>query len=595
MLRASFRISSFYTFKLLFPRISKWAQIIILSERALSFLSPKKEDVGICAVLKKLQSSCCLLTFTPKLLKRVLPGLYRTIRFYSAIVPILGGYLQTLLLETKNKYKSAEQLQLTWDERHSWGAQRAANMLKDLSGFYIKVGQVFATKTDLLPRQYIEALKFVFEDCPATSFKKVKKLLRTQLGISISTTFINFNCHPIASATIAQVHTGVLKGSNDQVAVKVQHAGSENLMRSDIRNMLAISKMMDRVGLKPPIDHTSVLIEYAQQVPKEFDFRRESDMLNSIGSYLSEINIYAEAPQSFPFLSSTKILTMTFIDGLNCSDSALFRQCDELNISDGKESASAFCKNLISSYGFQLFGVGIFHSDPHPGNVLLTSQGKCALIDFGQMKVLRDEIRLVLARLVIALYSNSKECIRCMRQLGLKLENTTIEVDVVLAYLLFDTRMDIKEAHLSPLDFDLPPELRVISLSEIDSDVFMIIRIISMFRGIFLSHSVDVHARKIWYPLALSVLYQNGEYSFRSEIEVFEQSVRSQMEQLSSWMKDHDLPSDQAALMPFAISKLYSASSIRDAIKAKDTVRLNSAFKKFSTSQKERCIQLVQI
>ena len=128
------------------------------------------------------------------------------------------------------------------------------------------MGQVFATKTDLLPRQYIEALKFVFEECPATSFKKVEKLLRMQLGISISTTFVNFNYCPIASATIAQVHTGVLKGSNDQVAIKVQHSGSENLLRSDIRNMLMISKIMDRIGLKPPIDHTSVLIEYTQQV-----------------------------------------------------------------------------------------------------------------------------------------------------------------------------------------------------------------------------------------------------------------------------------------------------------------------------------------
>ena len=69
------------------------------------------------------------------------------------------------------------------------------------------------------------------------------------------------------------------------------------------------------------------------------------------------------------------------------------------------------------------------------------------MIDFGQMKILRDETKLVFARLVIALYNNSKECIRCMQQLGLKLENTTSEVDSVLAYLLFDTRMDIKEAH----------------------------------------------------------------------------------------------------------------------------------------------------
>lgn len=184
-----------------------------------------------------------------------------------------------------------------------------------------------------------------------------------------------------------------------------------------------------------------------------------------------------------------------------------------------------------------------------------------------------------------------------MQDLGLKLEKTTMEIEILVAYLLFDTRMDIKEAHLSPFDLDLSPELRIISLTEIDSDVFMIIRIISMFRGIILSHGIDLHARKIWYPFAISVLYRNGE-----RIESFESNkyIRSssssyvQMQQLSIWMRGNGFPSDQSALFPFAISGLRSTSLIYDAIKAKEGAKLESAFKNFSNTEKDKCIKLIQ-
>jgi len=128
------------------------------------------------------------------------------------------------------------------------------------------VSQVFATKPDLLPKQYVDSLKFVFEDCRETQYRKVQKLLKYQLGITLQTTFTEFTKRPIASATIAQVHLAQLRESNEKVAVKIQHPGSSDLMLSDIRNMLHVSIFMDTVGFKPPFDHTGILREYAQQV-----------------------------------------------------------------------------------------------------------------------------------------------------------------------------------------------------------------------------------------------------------------------------------------------------------------------------------------
>ena len=107
------------------------------------------------------------------------------------------------------------------------------------------MSQVFATKPDLLPKQYVEALNFVFEDCHETQYWKVQKILKHQLGITLETTFTEFTKRPIASATIAQVHLGRLRKSNEKVAVKIQHPGSSDLMISDIRNMLYVSIFMD--------------------------------------------------------------------------------------------------------------------------------------------------------------------------------------------------------------------------------------------------------------------------------------------------------------------------------------------------------------
>ena len=94
----------------------------------------------------------------------------------------------------------------------------------------------------------------------------------------------------------------------------------------------------------------------------------------------------------------------------------------------------------------------------------MTKSGACALLDFGQMKVLRDEIQLLFARMIIALKGNSSECVKLMRQIGLKLDRSTTEIEMLIAYILFDTRMDIKEAKISPLTSELPPELQLFLL-----------------------------------------------------------------------------------------------------------------------------------
>ena len=320
-------------------------------------------------------------------------------------------------------------------------------------------------------------------------------------------------------------------------------------------------------------------------------------MLNSIGNYMSHVDCDIEMPISQPYLCSRKVLAMSFIDGDRC-DTMFAAAAPRVPTSDQQKIFSEFCTSLFSSYGYQLFGIGIFHSDPHPGNVFVTKSGACALLDFGQMKVLRDEIQLLFARMIIALKGNSSECVKLMRQIGLKLDRSTTEIEMLIAYILFDTRMDIKEAKISPLTSELPPELRVVSLAEIDSDVFMLIRIISMFRGILTSQGVDVHARSIWYSFALACLYRNGEYYLHSDHVDLSQNangIREQMKELSKWMQIHDLPHNRNALVPFAVRGIFSTSELRSVILSEKQSNLAAIFRNFSESDMKRCISMVDV
>ena len=297
----------------------------------------------------------------PVVLRIVAPGVLRTLRFYGHLVPIVGGYVKCLAWDSKrvtlpdtsrNVQKKTEEgdngqngdvsnddadgdttegggtlmnehdaqlalddeVQRLWDERHEWGAQKVKRMILELGGFYLKVGQVFATKSDLLPPQYVAALKSVFDDCPPVPASKIDSILRKEFGNKpVSAVFKSFDTNALASATIAQVHVAHVDvdGKDTKVAVKVQNPGSERLMRMDMANMLFVSTFMDSLRVSLPFDHTSILKEYRTQVPLEFDFKRESAMLTLIGDAIHGKVPDVETPRVIPGLCTKRVVTVS--------------------------------------------------------------------------------------------------------------------------------------------------------------------------------------------------------------------------------------------------------------------------------------------
>jgi len=582
---------------------------------------------------------------SPRVLALVAPGVLRSLQFYGHLMPVIAGYARCMLWDSKRlgSEVSDDAIQELWDRRHEWGAERIRKMILELGGFYLKVGQVFATKSDLLPPQYVSALKSVFDDCPPVDSKRVLKIVEAELGAPVSELFHDFDHEALATATIAQVHVAHLNDpSHTKVAVKVQNPESEALMAMDMRNMLRVSESMDNLGLHLPFDNTSILREYQTQVPLEFDFHREADMLKLIGGAVSSKVPEVTCPKSVDDRCTKKVLTMTFVEGEALGD-IIQRAITAAGMSSAagasEKSAAAMrtkggelidghglVSKLIETFGVQIFTLGKFHSDPHPGNLLVAPDGKTlSIIDFGQTKVLQDRTRLGLARLILALAANRRdEALAEVSNFGLKLTNAAPDFALTVCYILFDTRMDLEEAHVSPLDADLPEDMRVVNIKTIPEELFMMIRVVALMRGILVSLDTDVHARMIWRPYAIAALREAGElvpqWALDQEealqrapigvaeggvtepgagagtgggvAERAEQSVYAKMKRLAKWMQENNLPHDRKALMPFAGVGMMSVHEIATTVEADEQTKLDKAFRKFSEAQRTRCFEL---
>jgi len=597
------------------------------------------------ALLEPLSAPALFFVIVPPVLSRLAPPLLRTAVFYRHLIPVIVGYLRTLFLDAPGVLKrtgSTDDAQAVWDTTHEWGAQRVHEMLHDLSGahamrcllsfdahrltdesqllcgsgFYLKVGQVFATKADVLPPQYPRVLRRAFDECPPASFKAIKRTLERELGAPLATLFASIDPKPLATATIAQVHTATLHDGT-RVAVKVQHDGMERVMRSDLTNMLRVALFLERMKFDLNFDQVSVIREYQVQVPLEFDFCRERDLLQRIGA---DIGVHTKGkvtcPRTVDKLCTRRVLTMEFMDG--CSFSSLQRSLDaehaQLKLPPGAAPAemAAMVTDLLRCYGHQIFTLGVFHSDPHPGNLIRRPDGTVGLLDFGECKELDDRERLLFARLTIALSQrHPAAALPLLAECGLEIDGATPEFAMVVAYIVFDTRMDMKEAHMSPLDADAD-DMRAVKLRTLPAELFMIVRVVTLVRGLLALFKCDVSASQVWEPYARDALKRagipppppppapapatpraSGTTGLASATDEGQEvgGIYERMYRLAEWMQRNDLPHDRKSLTPFAMAGVTTVAEIA----AADETRLCAACKKLSAEQRERCVALAKL
>lgn len=262
---------------------------------------------------------------------------------------------------------------------------------------FIKIGQILSTRSDILPDAYINELIKLQDSVAEEEFNVIKDVFEKSLNKSLRETFLFFEEKPMASASIAQVHYGILKDGSG-VIVKIQRPDIYEKMKMDIailRKILAFTKAGNNIELVNPID---ILNELEATTEQELNFTMEKENILTFKKNNEKVkSVYA--PYVLEELCSRKVLTMEYIDGFKINN---LSEIDE-NGYDRKDIA----KKLALSYCKQIFKDGFFHGDPHPGNLLIYKDKIC-FIDFGIMGQLDEAMQEWLNKVIIAVGTGDK-------------------------------------------------------------------------------------------------------------------------------------------------------------------------------------------
>lgn len=270
--------------------------------------------------------------------------------------------------------------------------------LESLGPTFIKLGQMLSTRSDLIPKEYAEELGSLRDDVPPIAYDKVKEILEEELGKTIAEVFEFFNEKPLAAASIGQVHVGIIRGTKEKVAVKIQRPDIKNIIKADLEILKNIADILERSFKSiENFDPSGIIDEFGHMITREIDYTLEARNIARFGDNLSSMENVV-IPRVYWNFSTKKILTMEFIDGasLDSKDKLKEMKIDNKAITD----------TMGKAYVKQIFIDGFFHADPHHDNVFAMKGNRVCFLDFGAIGYMNDETRDRVTTFYISLIQN---------------------------------------------------------------------------------------------------------------------------------------------------------------------------------------------
>src|SRR5918996_1064245 len=273
-------------------------------------------------------------------------------------------------------------------------AEDLAKDLEKLGPTFIKLGQLLSTRADLLPGPYLEALERLQDHIEPFPYEEVERIVSGELGIRISKAFADFDPAPLAAASLSQVHRATMRDGR-AVVVKVQRPDIRELIVADLEALGEIAHFLDEhTELGKRYEFDNMLVNLRKSLLRELDFTIEANNLYTIGQNLSEFDNIV-IPEPIDDYTTTRVLTMEYVTGKKITS---LNQLRLLELDTG-----ALADELFSAYLKQFLVDGLFHADPHPGNVFLTDDDRIALLDLGMVGRITRSFQDNLLRLMIAI------------------------------------------------------------------------------------------------------------------------------------------------------------------------------------------------
>jgi glutamate-1-semialdehyde 2,1-aminomutase len=263
--------------------------------------------------------------------------------------------------------------------------------------FYVKMGQILSTRSDLLPPGAIRALQTLQDNVPPDSFADVRAQIERSYGKPIHEVFARFEETPVASASIAQVHRATLR-SGEEVAVKIRRKNVRRQMMRSLRFMSGMTGLMSRVVPAMRRMHAKErMSEFRRLLAEQLDFQIELHNLEQLRRNFLK-HEYIGTPQPYPELCNEAVLVMEFVEGVRALD---FEQIDV--------SPKVMAGRLQNAIYTMLYFDGVCHGDPHPGNMIFSKDGKITFIDFGIVAYLSEDEKWGLSSFYYAATSHQWE------------------------------------------------------------------------------------------------------------------------------------------------------------------------------------------
>ncbi|KAI3882575.1 hypothetical protein MKX03_010694 [Papaver bracteatum] len=243
---------------------------------------------------------------------------------------------------------------------------------------YIKLGQFIASAPTLFPPEYVEEFQKCFDRAPAVPFEQIQAILRQELGMTIESVYDYVDPVPLASASVAQVHAAKLRGSQQDVVIKVLKPGIEDTLVADLNFIYVASRILE--FLNPEFSRTS-LVDIVKDIRvsmlEEVDFKKEAANIESFRRYLEAMGLtrQATAPKVYPHCSTRRILTMERLYGVPLTDLNSIRSL--------VTSPETTLITALNVWFGSLLACETFHADVHAGNLWVLRDGRIGFLDFG--------------------------------------------------------------------------------------------------------------------------------------------------------------------------------------------------------------------
>ena len=314
------------------------------------------------------------------------------------------------------------------------GAVRFRETLEELGTTFVKLGQLLSSRPDLLPDVYIDELEKLVDDVPAVPFAPIREVIEREIGLD---EFVRIDERPLATASIAQIHPALLK-SGLEVVIKVRRPGVVEQVEVDLGLLRRVARLAERrSGAARLLQVRALTDELEQHLRAELDFREEANNARLITQVIEPYRNDLFIPRVVDPYVTEQVIVQERVQGAKVAERPPLPA----------ERAAELARVFFRAYIRQVTVAGVYHADPHRGNVLLTPDGRLALLDFGLIGRLDDDTRTSLALLLFAVAQNRADDVA---DLIIDLSLTTVESDE--AGFVHDLRRKLPRYQWRPLE-----------------------------------------------------------------------------------------------------------------------------------------------